>query len=100
MRDHVVQLARDPRLLLGQDAARLGLALPLESSRLLLDLADVGASGADAVAEQPGADEEHETGERVAELPQAAPRPVRRDRRDRGGAAGAARAALADAASV
>ena len=70
MRDDVVQLARDPRLLLGRRPARLGFALPLEPLGLLLDLAHVRAARADAVAEQPGCDEEDDAGGLVAELDQ------------------------------
>ena len=68
MRDDVVQLARDPRLLLGRGAPRVGLASVLEPVGLLLDLADVRPARADAVAEQPERHQEHEPRQRVAEL--------------------------------
>ncbi len=52
VRNHVMELACDPRLLLGYDAAGVCLALALESCGFLLDLAHVGATRADAVAQQ------------------------------------------------
>jgi len=71
VRDDVVQLAGNARLLFGGDASRLAFALSLEPVRLLLDLTDVGTARPDAVPEQrrcdrgdEGEDEQHSNGER------------------------------------
>ena len=79
-----MELAGDPRLLFRGGASRLAFALPLEPVGLLLDLADIGAARADAVAEQRGRDQEDDPGGAGTEPELAGCEHRDRDGHDRG----------------
>src|SRR5919201_1819167 len=63
VRDHVVELARDARLLLRDRARRLRFALAFEPRGLLLELARIGAPRAEVVAEDPRRREDDQLGQ-------------------------------------
>jgi len=84
VRNDIVQLAGDARLLLRGCAPRFALSLPLEPVSLLFDLADVGATRADAVPQQRGRDQKDDPGGAGTEVDPTNGEDGNGDRDDRG----------------